>query len=243
MAPTWPQMFSRWLPSHNPNHHAIKHRAIIKRVGGSGVSLSIRHLASASEHTRQNRIASDTIHGIRAYVQKLLKMKTLSHSGSKNSVHLSPGAQVQGWGTLASRSGPTVFPILSITCAPLSHSGSSIVSNVAHSRILARLRHQMCPTLAFWLDSRLPTARVPPCCACASLLRARLISRTQARWLYQICSSLARWFDAGLPSAHAPLCYVRASLLRTPPNCARASLPRARLLSPRFRKRFDVRFV
>jgi hypothetical protein len=52
-----------------------------------------------------------------------------------------------------------------IICDPLSHSGliliytvldshfgSILVSNVLHSRILARLLYQICPTLALWPD-------------------------------------------------------------------------------------------
>jgi hypothetical protein len=80
-------------------------------------------------------------------------MTTLSHSGSKSSVHLSRQGQAILRRTLASNYTPTAFYLDSyISCAPLSHSGSIVVSNVLHSSIMARSLSQMCSTLAFWLD-------------------------------------------------------------------------------------------
>jgi hypothetical protein len=94
-------------------------------------------------------------------------MTTLSHSGSKSSVHLAPTCQVPRRGPLVSNAhhsrtlarlscnmrSPLAFWLHDhIACAPLSHYGLIIGATVLHSRILAQLLHHTCSTLAFWPD-------------------------------------------------------------------------------------------
>jgi hypothetical protein len=100
-------------------------------------------------------------------------MTTLSHSISKSSVYLAPGAPVQGRGPLIQM--PPTLPFwfdFLLECAPshsgsiiascptlaLSHSVSIIASNVPHSFIPSRLLYQMCCTPAFWLDYNIKCA-------------------------------------------------------------------------------------
>jgi hypothetical protein len=126
-----------------------------------------------------------------------------------------------------------------IQCAPLFYSGSILVCDVPHSRILVRFSYRMCPTLAFWFDSPMRCAllRAPPCCArLRSWLWPWLCTRTS---LLRARTSAP---GSGPSSARAPPCCARsppllaltlalalrarASLLR-----AHASLLRGRLRS------------
>jgi hypothetical protein len=62
MGRRWPQassqMVSRWPPSHHHNQHAIKHKAITKRVGGSGVSPSITYELNIRKWVYNKKVSS-----------------------------------------------------------------------------------------------------------------------------------------------------------------------------------------
>jgi hypothetical protein len=92
------------------------------------------------------------------------------------------------------------------------HRRGPLVSNVLHSRTLARLSYNMCFTLEFCLNYHIE---------CASFSHSGLIivanvphSRILARLLYQMCSTLAFWLDGKenlripiklkIPSAFSP---------------------------------------
>jgi hypothetical protein len=77
----------------------------------------------------------------------------------------------------------------------------SLVSNVLHSRILARVFYNMCSTLAFWLSSQIE--RAPLSHSGAIIVVHVLRSRILAQFSYSMCSTLAFWL--GCCSTCAPL--------------------------------------